>query len=184
MPSRSENLETTLADVEFKLVGLEPILAKMKALPPAIKAKGARVAGRKAANLVRNAAIQNASRVNDPMTKEEIAKNIVVRFSSKTFARTGDVAFRVGVLGGARQYAATRENRRKGRLGQSYNTAGSSANPGGDTFYWRFVEFGTERVRAQPILRPALEQNADKATTVFTEELNRWLDRQIKKAAV
>ncbi|WP_374987639.1 HK97-gp10 family putative phage morphogenesis protein, partial [Klebsiella pneumoniae] len=80
----------------------------------------------------------------------------MVSFSSKAFRRTGDPTFRVGVMGGARQYANTKANVRKGRAGKSYNTAGDKGNPGGDTWYWRFLEFGTEHAAARPIIRPAL----------------------------
>lgn len=173
-----------MADVQFKLTGLEPVLAKLKKLPVDVRMKGARFAGRKAANVIRDAAIQNAAKVNDEMTKEEIAKNIAVRFSSRVFKRTGDVAFRVGVLGGARAYAQTRENVRRGRAGQTYATGGSKANPGGDTWYWRLVEFGTQRMQARPMLRPALEKNIGPATDAFVSNMNKWLDRYFTKQGI
>lgn len=61
---------------------------------------------RKAANVIRDRARNNAARVDDPLTKEAIYKNIVVTFSSKTFRRTGDPTFRVGIMGlkAIRQY--------------------------------------------------------------------------------
>lgn len=170
--------------VEFKLEGLDAVLKKMRALPVDIRQKGARFALRKSANLVRDAAIANAERINDPATKEEIAKNIAVRFSSRESRRTGDVIFRVGVLGGARRYANTKENRRARRVGESYSTDGSSANPGGDTYYWRFVEFGTQDAPAQPFMRPALENNTESATSTFARNLDGWLDRYFRKQGI
>ena len=167
--------------LEFKLTGLEPALAKMRGLTPALRAKGARTAMRKAAGPVRDAAIANAQRINDPLTSEEIAKNIVVRFSSRMLKRTGDIMMRVGVLGGAKQYGQTRENVRKQRVGKTYATGGSKANPGGDTFYWRFKEFGTSRMQATPFMRPALVNNIDNATSIATAELNRQIDKIVQK---
>ena len=161
---------------DFELKGTEQLILKLKGLSNDLKYKGGRAALRKAANLVRNAGIQNAGGVNDPKTPEEIAKNIVVRWSSKTFKNTGDLAFRVGVLGGARQDS------------QAYKDIGvykgkGKANPGGDTFYWRFVEFGTARSRAQPFMRRALSENITAATDEFIKQYEKGLDRAIKKAA-
>lgn len=174
-------------DVQFKLEGLDAILKKMGQVGPAVSKKGARFAGRKAANIIRDAAIERAKSLNDPATAEEIAKNVAVKFSSRTFRRTGDVAFRVGVLGGARQYANTRENRRKRRVGQSYVGAGefvSSGQPGGDTFYWRFLEFGTQKAKARPFMRPALEAGSKPAYDEFVKHMNAWLDRYFRKNGV
>lgn len=171
-------------ETQFKLEGLDPVIAKMRALPVDVRMKGARFAGRKAANVIRDQAIQNAQKVNDPATREEIAKNITVRFTSRTFRRTGDVMFRVGVLGGARQYANTTANRRKRRVGQTSATPGDSGNPGGDTFYWRFVEFGTQKAAAQPFMRPAMDAAAGRATNEFTRQLDRWLNRYFRRQGI
>jgi HK97 gp10 family phage protein len=168
--------------IQFQLSGLDAVLTKMRGLAPDLRAKGARSAMRKAANLVRDAAVVNAQRIDDPETKESIAKNIVVRFSSRTLKTTGDVMMRVGVLGGARPYSNTRENVRKRRVGKTYKTGGDKGNPGGDTFYWRFVEFGTSRTAAKPFMRPALEQNIETATSAATTELSRSIDRYAAKA--
>lgn len=174
-------------DVQFKLEGLDAILKKMNQLGPEVSRKGARFAGRKAANVIRDAAIERARQINDPATREEIAKNLAVKFSSKAFRRSGDVSFRVGILGGARQYANTRENRRKRRVGQSYVGAGefvSSGQPGGDTFYWRFLEFGTQKAKARPFMRPALDTSSQPAYEAFVKHMNAWLDRHFRKNGV
>ncbi|MEF5353596.1 HK97-gp10 family putative phage morphogenesis protein, partial [Escherichia coli] len=142
--------------VEVNLTGLDSVLGKLDAVSQVTRDKSGRAALRKAANVIRDRARNNAARVDDPLTKEAIYKNIVVSFSSKAFRRTGDPTFRVGVMGGARQYANTKANVRKGRAGKSYNTAGDKGNPGGDTWYWRFLEFGTEHAAAKPVLRPAI----------------------------
>lgn len=169
---------------DVQLSGLDEVIAKMRRLPVDVRQKGGRFAGRKASNLIRDAAIQNAEKLNDPATAEEIAKNLAVRFSSRTLRRTGDIAYRVGILGGARRYANTRDNRRKRRVGLSYKTDGSSANPGGDTFYWTFLEFGTQKMRARPFMRPAGDTAAQPAADEFTSQLNRWLDRYYARSGI
>ena len=90
--------------------------------------------------------------------------------------------FRVGVLGGARQYANTRENVRKGRAGQSYRTDGDKGNPGGDTWYWRLLEFGTEKMGAQPIFRPVPSQAGQAAADEFVRQYSKKIDRVLRQA--
>lgn len=158
-------------DISFSVAGLKELNNTLDQLGPALKKKGARFALRKAANLVRDSAMQNAQRIDDPKTKESIVKNIAVRFSGRTFKRTGDLKFRVGVLGGARGYA---------KASGEFQGAGKE-NPGGDTFHWRFVEFGTSEFPAVPFIRPAMEQNIGRATDEFSVQLDRWLARNLKK---
>jgi len=156
--------------VTFQLHGLDKALATMRGLSPQLRKKAARAALRKSALVVRNAARANASRLDDPATANNIAKNVDMAFAGRFFKQTGDLKFRVGVRGGARVYGKTRDNVRSGRAGQKYAT-------GGSTFYWRFLEFGTQKMAARPFMRPALEANVAKATDVFINELNKQLDR-------
>lgn len=159
--------------VAVNVEGLEALMIRMDNLSYDIRKKGGRFAMRKAANLVRDRARENAARVDDPKTPEEIAANIVVRFSPKAFRRNGDLVFRVGVLGGASGYAAASgEVKGKGK-----------SNPGGDTYYWRFLEFGTINMPAQPFARRALSENIQAATNEFITQYNRALDRAIRKQA-
>ena len=85
--------------VEVNLTGLDSVLGKLDAVSQVTRDKSGRAALRKAANVIRDRARNNAARVDDPLTKEAIYKNIVVSFSSKAFRRTGDPTFRVGVMG-------------------------------------------------------------------------------------
>lgn len=158
--------------MQFSLTGLDELLGKLEGVSHDMKYKGGRFALRKAAQVVRDAAKRNAERVDDPDTPENIAENIVERWSGRRFKRTGDLMFRVGVMGGARGYAkASGEVQGKGK-----------ANPGGDTFYWRFLEFGTEKMPRQPFLTPALTDNFNKATDEFVRQYDKALDRAIKRA--
>lgn len=159
---------------EFKIHGLDGVLRNMRAIGPQLSAKGARTAMRKAANVVRDAAKANAARLDRPETPNRIADNVAVQFASKRLKQTGDVMFRVGVRGGARQYSNTRENRGSGRVGKTYAT-------GGSTFYWRFLEFGTSKMPARPFLRPALEHNVEKVTNVAVTELKKAIDKIVAK---
>lgn len=161
-------------DVRFQIEGLDALLARLDSLDAETKFKGGRAALRKAANVVRDAAIAGARDIDDPETAEQIAKNIAVRWSTRTFKRTGDLAFRVGVLGGAKNPGP--KLRELGEL-----SGKGKANPGGDTWYWRLVEFGTSRTRARPFMRPAIERSTNEATAAFVREFNKAIDRAIRR---
>lgn len=152
----------------FDLQGFDNAMTKLRSLPEEVRKRTGRSALRKGAQFIRDAAKQNASRLDDPETAERIAANIEERFSTKTFKRTGDLAFRVGVLGGAR----IPKSRPKGM---------EPGGPGGDTRYWAFVEFGHEHARAQPFMRPAIEQNIDGIVSTVAANLDKGLDRAIKR---
>lgn len=176
--------------VFFDITGADLLQAKLKGLSDEVGLKAANTAARKAAQLVARAAYANALRLDDPATGEQIAKNIWdggskypgVRKRGKRTLEEGATGYRVGVAGGARAYANTSANRRKGRVGKKYETLGDKSNPGGDTFYWRFLELGTEKIAATPFLRPAMESNQQRATEVFVEEFNAAIDRVIARA--
>ena len=166
--------------IEFTLVGMDKVLDNFDKLDFEVKRKGGRFALRKAANFIADKARQNAWTIDDPETANKIHKNIAVRWSGRTYKATGNLMFRVGVLGGAYNYANTKENIRKGRAGKKYVTDGSSSNPGGDTWYWRLLEFGTEKHKAQPFMRPALQNNIYGAINIFGDELEKKIARLLK----
>ncbi|AKX43988.1 hypothetical protein AKN87_01835 [Thiopseudomonas alkaliphila] len=166
----------------FKLQGVEEVLAKLETVKQEAKGKSARFALRKAAQLVLASAKSGAQAVDNPKTPNNIASNLVIRLDGKRFKKTGDHLFKVGVLGGAKQYAETKDNVRKGRVGKRYAIGGSKKNPGGDTFYWRFLEFGTAKMPPKPFMRKALASNIDSATQEFSLHFKRAIDRAVKRA--
>lgn len=151
---------------EFEIKGLDALLAKLDSVKQDVKYRGGRFALRKAANLVAAKAKEGAARLDDPGTGRKIADNVAVRWNSRRFKNTGDLAFRVGVLHGAK---LPKDNRDEG--------------PKGPTPHWRLDEFGTEKMAAQPFMRPALENNIQAATSEFVTEYGKSIDRAIKKAA-
>lgn len=158
--------------VDFNLSGLDDLQAKLQEISKDMQFKGGRFALRKAAQVIRDKARENAARVDDSKTPEDIAKNITERWASKRNKATGDLGFRIGVLGGA-----------KGPAVASGEIAGKGkANPGGDTFYWRFVEFGTKNAPARPFMRPAMEESVKPATDEFIKQYDKAVDRAIRRA--
>lgn len=157
---------------KWELTGIEALLEKFEAIDYDLKRKGGRVALRKAANVIVRAAKANAMKLDDPNTAESIYRNITARWNGRRFKSTGDLGFRVGVMGGARGYAkASGELQGKGK-----------ENPGGDTWYWRHLEFGTRNMAATPFMRPALVDNVTTATDAFINEYTKAIDRALARA--
>lgn len=164
--------------------GLPELKKKLEGLKYDAQKRGGRAALRKAAQLVRNAARVNALTIDDPETADVIAKNITERWSNVYNRRTGNLMFRVGILGGvfgklqgdltgAYGDKFTKATRKKGAHGSF---------PGGDTRHWGYLEFGTERAAAQPFFQRALADNAQAATDVFIRSWSEAIDRALKKA--
>lgn len=147
--------------VQFSITGLDPLLKKMSGLTPQIRARAGRSALGKAANIVSRAARQNAERVDDPETGRRIRDNIGRRFRGRYFRRTGDLMISVGVL------------TKRGRIPKGNPDEGAKGN----TPHWHLVELGTERSRAQPFLRPALEENINPAIDRFATAMSQELDK-------
>ncbi len=155
-----------MADVELE--GFESLYAKIKLLKDDAKYKGGRSSLRKSAKVVERKAKSNAARIDDPATAANIESNITTRFGSKYAKATGNPMFRVGVLGGA---------------GGNKKASDLDGLPGKDTRAWRHVEFGTEKMSAQPFMRPALQDSISEATSTFAKEFEKTIDRAIRKAA-
>ena len=163
-------------DLSVKIAGVDTIVDRLSKLTDKVQRTEARKAARKGAIVFRTAVRNNARRLDDPSTKENIAKNIVVQESRRQSKAAGGIVMRVGVLGGAKQYVRNVRNLQEGRAGKTYKTGGSSANPGGDTFYWRFLEFGTQKMAARPFMRPAFAPNTQLATDATALGLSLSLD--------
>lgn len=174
-----------MVDAVVKMEGLDELTKKLDALKYDMQKKGGRFALRKAADVVLKAARANALRVDDTATPTNIARNLTLRWNGKLNRMTGDLGFRVGVLGGARAPAfnakaaasKARARRRAGipSLAQLGEITGNQ--PGGQTYYWRFLEFGTEKMAAKPFMRPALEANIQRATDEFIRQYQKRLPK-------
>ncbi|ANC37732.1 HK97-gp10 family putative phage morphogenesis protein [Acinetobacter baumannii] len=145
--------------------GLEPALRRMRAIGNDKTVKRiARKAMRQAMNIVRDKAREKVKRLDDPTTPEKIWKEIVVQNGRSRNKNT--LVMRVGVRGGARiPYTNNAQNRRAGRVGQTYQADGR-------VFYWRFLELGTSKQPATPFLRPALYENIEQITDKFVQVFN------------
>lgn len=147
---------------------VDDMIAKMAMLGDKYAKNATRRALNRGAAPIRDQARQNAAAVDDPLTPETIAKNIVIR-NGRTRIKT-DVKTRVGVLGGARNME---------KYGEF--TAGGKANPGGDTWYWRFLEFGTRMMSPRPFMRAAMMSEQVTAYNNIVAAMTTELNKEIAK---
>lgn len=121
---------------------------------------------RKGANVVRDAARNNAKRIDDPDTREQIYRNIAVSGGGRRRERqAGGPMMRVGVRGGAKPLRRDTD----------------TGLPGGNTTHWRFVELGTSHSRAQSFMRPAAASSASQVFNVVAASASVELDKEIAK---
>lgn len=152
----------------FNIDGVDELKARLEGISYDARRKGGRYALRKAAQVIRDKAKINALLIDDPETGRTIASNIAERWDNKFFRATGNMKFKIGVLGG------NIKNAEKGN---------PDSGVGGATPHAMLVELGTEHSAAQPYLRSAAEQSANQAVIVFITEYNKAIDRAIRRAA-
>jgi HK97 gp10 family phage protein len=151
--------------------GSDEVIKKLRALPEKMGKRAMRRALRKGANVVRDAARSGARRLDDQHSPEQIFKNITVQGGGARFEKKeGGPVMRVGVKGGARTMTAYGEFKGAGK-----------GNPGGDTWYWRLLEFGTSKIAARPFMRPAAENNAGAVFDAVAKSATVELDKEIKR---
>lgn len=144
-----------MAVVKSSLKGYDELIARLRTISDA---KVIRKNGRKASKVALTPMyrdVKDRARMLDrPITPHQrIWRNISLRNRRN---RSDSVGARIGVRGGAKK-------------GQGVGLAG------GDTFYWRFLEFGTRHARAKPFMRPAFNTNVKSAEKNFAVEFNKLL---------
>lgn len=152
---------------EFKMENIGEFIKKMNDLEKKAQDRVAWGAAKAGANVIKKKAQINASLVDNPASKESIEKNIKVQKATK-IAKKGEVcAYRIGVMGGA-------------KTEKSKKDAKGSDNPGGATFYWRFLEFGTSKTRAKPFLRNAASESVGQAFNAVAEVFWKKMEKELK----
>lgn len=161
--------------VEAKVRGIPELKAALKSLPEKLRKRALRNALAAGARIVRDDARQRAPVLSNAMrapyrTPGTVRSAISVR-TSKVARRSGDV----GVFVNVRPLKAKAVAAFKGATGRR-----AAQNPR-DPFYWRFLEFGTSKMRAMPFLGPAaqrLGQALDKFIAVIGPQIQRLNDRK------
>lgn len=142
---------------------LDALIGRMSALDASVQRSIARRSTAKGIRLIRDRVRANAAKIDDPKTKNNISKNVHVQWAPRLAKAEQGAAFRVGIRGGG--------------LGRLEN----EQNPGGDTYYWRFLEFGTTKLPAKPFFRPAIEGTKETAMQTAIDEALRLINVESKK---
>lgn len=136
--------------------GLEDAVKRMRGLGPKMRKKLLRQGLTRGAAVVRKAARNNAKRIDDPDTAERIDKNIVTRAMPKRDRQ--------------RQYPDA-------DAGVAVVVRGGRQAPGGNTYYWWFIELGTAQMAAVPFMRPAMAESIQPATDAVAQRINQGIDK-------
>ncbi len=183
---RSAAVNGSGAYFEAKLTGFDELAAKLREIPEALRRRVLRNALAAGARLVRDEAKRSAPVLHNPMkapyrTPGTLKGAIRVR-TSKVARRRGDVGVFVNVRpapGAKYKTVATNLLGLKGmglksrvKVKDSQRGAKSKTDP----FYWRFVEFGTTKMRPRPFLKEGAKRLPD-ALRVFTEQVGKWFAR-------
>jgi HK97 gp10 family phage protein len=159
-----------MPDKTFQIVGYDALRARLKALPPKMRDKVMAGAVKAGATHVKKIAISKAktfAREKDPI---HIWQNIVIRSNKTLGAENGGIAYQVGVRGGAKRYTNNSKNRRRQRVGKTYEGPGN-------VYWWRFKEFGTVKQKAEPFMRPALADHISDTTEAIVARAKVLLDK-------
>jgi HK97 gp10 family phage protein len=146
-----------MADTQ-NLTGFKELAEALKKLGPKVAKNGLRRATSAGAAIVRNDA-----RARAPVDTGEMKRDIMMK-------RARDV--KGGDTTGA-QYIVYVRSGKKSRL------AGKKRDIQRDSYYWKFIEFGTAKMAAKPFLRPAFEANKEAAV----EAIGKSLDETIQTMA-
>ena len=156
--------------VTVKLEGVDALNKALADATKQIRTKVVRSALRKAGQVISKEAKQAAPVLSAPTKTRKpgtVKKAIAVRASK--FARQ---AGNEGVFINVRPLRGSRQK----TLGKA-----GAKNPN-DPFYWRFLEFGTVKMKARPFLSPAAESKGNEAIKTFMNSVIPQIEKLNAKA--
>lgn len=161
-------------DLEVK--GLDELKAALQQMPDKIRKRAVFKALLAAGRVVRDEARKKVPVLAEPAKyrRPGVLKRAISLRRSKIAARSRMQGVFINVRSLQSVLKKTKSVTKRSALG-----AVGAKNPN-DPFYWRFVEFGTRKMRARPFLAEAakkLPQAADVFIQVCSEEINR-LDKK------
>ncbi|PRD12587.1 HK97-gp10 family putative phage morphogenesis protein [Pantoea coffeiphila] len=148
-----------MINMHLDFSGLEQIAKDLETLSKSENKKVLREATRAGAEVVAEVVRETA-----PILTGKMSRNVVV-ITQK--GRQGEVASGVHIWGVNPD------------TGNSDNTMKAS-NPK-NAFYWRFVELGTSTMPAHPFVRPAYDNNQDRAAEAAISRANEAIDEVLSK---
>lgn len=157
---------------EVEVKGLDELKAALQQMPDRIRKRAVGKALRAAGRVIRDEARARVPILSEPSKNRRpgVLKRAIAVRRSKIAARQRLVGVFINVRPLKSVLAGTKSATRKAELGPV------GANNPNDPFYWRFVEFGTRKMRARPFLADAakkLPQAADVFIGIASEEISR-----------
>ena len=153
----------------MKIEGLQKLNNALKQFPLELQKKALRQAVATSSNVIKKEVLARA-----PVRTGKLRDN-VYRAYLKEKSDSGRAVYVVGVrMGRKKRYINSAKNRRLNKVGQSYRKDG-------EAFYWKFLEFGTKTIPAQPFVRPAFDAKKDEAINVIKSSLEKSIRKLEKK---
>ena len=152
----------------FKIEGLAELGKTLRELPKRVARNGLRVSVYAGAKVVRDEARARAPKAEQPLGPNQpppgtLKRSVIMKHIPELSSLTRQTFF-VTV-----------------RHGKKYRKQGKNGNLSQDAWYWRFVEFGTRKMRAQPFLRPALEAKRREAGQAMKDRLSERIEMEVSK---
>lgn len=168
---------------EVKVEGFKELADKLRATTPALRKRVLRNALAAGARVVRDEAKRNApvlsGSMKAPYRQPGTVRNAIRVRTSKVARRAGDVGVFVNVVpakGAKYKTTTTRLFGIKLKQRSLVRASQRGAKSPTDPFYWRFLEFGTSKMRARSFLQPAA-QKLDAALQIFETKVGQWFTK-------
>lgn len=160
-----------MANLSVKVTGLKEIGQALENLGRKTKNKLGAKAMRKGGAIIRDQA-----RANAPMLKEKVPHRKRGTLKKAILAST-----KVNKSGNVRTKIYVRKLK-EGKIEEFKAKSGKSGakNPN-DPYYWRFVEFGTSKMPAQPFLQPAFSAKKEQAAREVITTLRNDILQEAKR---
>ncbi len=152
----------------FKIEGLAELGKALRELPERVARNGLRVSVYAGAKVVRDEARARAPKAAQSLGPNQpppgtLKRSVIMKHIPELSSLTRQTFF-VTV-----------------RHGKKYRKQGKKGNLSQDAWYWRFVEFGTRKMRARPFLRPALEAKRREAGQAMKDRLSERIRMEANK---
>ncbi len=152
----------------FKTEGLAELGKALRELPERVARNGLRVSVYAGAKVVRDEARARAPKAAQSLGPNQpppgtLKRSVIMKHIPELSSLTRQTFF-VTV-----------------RHGKKFRKQGKKGNLSQDAWYWRFVEFGTRKMRAQPFLRPALEAKRREAGQAMKDRLSERIEMEANK---
>jgi HK97 gp10 family phage protein len=150
-----------------KVEGLAELAKALRELPDRVAKNGLRVSVYAGAKVIRDEARLRAPKATESLGPNQpppgtLKRSVIMKHIPELSSLTRQTFF-VTV-----------------RHGKKYRNQGKKGNLSQDAWYWRFVEFGTRKMRARPFLRPALESKRHDAVQAMKERLAERVELEAK----